>query len=69
MCMANNGKYNKHTRHIARIMNFIRSGEKFNIHNIDWCGRGLQLAAIATKNVGEHDSISRMKYIRVRLDN
>ena len=27
MCMAKNGKDSKHTRHIARIMNFVRNGE------------------------------------------
>ena len=29
---------------------------------------GLQLAYIATKNVGEHDLTPRMKYIMVRLE-
>ena len=28
MCMAKNGKDTNHTRHIARIMNFVRNGEK-----------------------------------------
>ena len=28
MCMANNGIDTKHTRHIARIMHFVRNGEK-----------------------------------------
>ena len=27
LCMANNGKYTKHTRHIARRMYFVRNGE------------------------------------------
>ena len=27
-CMANNGKYTKHTRHISRRINFIRNGEE-----------------------------------------
>ena len=35
VCMAKNGKYNKHTRHIARIMNLVRNGKKYKIHNID----------------------------------
>ena len=26
VCMANNGKNTKHTRHIARIINFVRNG-------------------------------------------
>ena len=58
----------KHTRHIARIMHFVRNGKKCKMHNIDWCEGGLQLADIATKNVGEHDLITRMKYIMVILD-
>ena len=52
MCMANNGKDTKHTRHISRIMNFVRNGEKCKIYKIDWCEVGLQLADIGTKNVG-----------------
>ena len=39
------------------------------MHKIDWCEGGLKLADIATKNVGEHDLIPRIKYIMVRLDN
>ena len=39
------------------------------MHNIDWCERGLQLADIGTKNVGENDLNPRMKYIMARLDN
>ena len=55
MYMAKNGKDNKHTRHIARIMHFVRNGENCKMHKIDWCEGGLQLADIDTKNVGEHD--------------
>ena len=58
----------KHTRHIARRIHFVRNGEKCNMHKIDWCERGLKLADIATKNVGEHDLTPWMKYIMVRLD-
>ena len=36
MYMANNGKYNKHTRHISRKMNFVSNGEKCKMHKIDW---------------------------------
>ena len=39
------------------------------MHNIDWCEGGLQLADIATKNVGEPDLTPRMKDIMVRLEN
>ena len=28
VCMANNGKYNKHTRHIGGKMQFLRNGEE-----------------------------------------
>ena len=69
MCIAKNVKDNKHTRHIARRMNFLRNGEKYNIHKINWCEGGLQLAAIGTKNVSRPDLTPRMKYIMVRLKN
>ena len=63
MCMANNGKDTKHTRHIARRMHF------WKIHKIDWCEGGLQLEDIGTKNVSEPDLTPRMKYIMVILEN
>ena len=69
ICMAKNGRGAKHTRHIARIMHFVRNGEKCNMHKIDWCEGGLQLADIGTKNVSEPDLTPRMKYIMVRLEN
>ena len=69
MCMANNFKDVKHTRHISRRMHFVRNGEKCKMHKIDWCEGGLQLAEIGTKNVSEPDLTPRMKYIMVRLDN
>ena len=69
MCMANNGKDTKNTRHIARRMHFVRNGEKCKMHKIYWCERGLQLADIVTKNVSEPDLTPRMKYIMVRLEN
>ena len=69
MYMAHNDKDTKHTRHIARRMHFVRNGEKYNMHKIDWCEGGLQLADIGTKNVSEPDITPRMKYIMVRLDN
>ena len=68
MCMDNNGKDTKHTRHIARIMHLVRNGEKFNMHKIDWCEGGLQLADIGTNNVCGPDITPRMKYIMVRLE-
>ena len=68
MCMAKNGKDTKHTRHIARRMHLVRNGEKCKMHNNDWWERGLHLAEISTKNVGEHDLPPRLKYIMVRID-
>ena len=38
------------------------------MHKIDWCEGVLQLADIATKNVGEPNLTPSMKYILVRLD-
>ena len=37
MCASNHCKDTKHTRHIARIMHFVRNGEKCKMHKIDWC--------------------------------
>ena len=69
MCMDNNVKNTKQTRHIIRIINLVRNDEKCNMHKIDWCEGGLKLAAIGTKNLGENDLTPIMKYIMVRLDN
>ena len=69
MFMGKNGSYNKHTRHIARRMNLVRNGEKCNMHKIDWCEGGVQLADIGTKNVNEPDLTPSMKYIMVILEN
>ena len=67
--MDKNGKDTKHTRHIARRINFVRNGKKCKMQKIDWCEVGLQLADISTKNVSEPDLTPRMKYIMVRLEN
>ena len=61
MCMDKNGKDTKHTRHIAKIMNFVRNGEKCKMHKIYWCEGGLQLAYIGTNNISESDLKPRMK--------
>ena len=50
-------------------MNFVRNVEKCQIHKIDWCERGLQLADIYTKNVGEYHLAPRMEYIMAIIDN
>ena len=69
VCMAKNGKYNNHTRHISRIVHFVRNGEECKMHNIDWCEGGLKLAEITTNNVSESYLNTVVKYIMVRLDN
>ena len=69
MCMAKNSKDTKHTWHIARRMHLVNNGENCKMHKMYWCEGGLQLADIATNNVGEHDLTPIMKYIMVRLDN
>ena len=69
MFMAKNGKDTKHTRHIARRMHFVRNGEKYKMHKIDWCEGGLQLADIGTNNVNEPDLTPRIKYIMIILKN
>ena len=68
MYMAKNGKDTKHTRHISRRMHFVSKGEKFKMHNIDWCEGCPQLSYIGTKNVSEIDLTPRIKYIMVRLE-
>ena len=67
--MSKNGRDTKHTRHIARIMHFVRNGEKCKMHKIDWCEGGLKLADIGTNNVSEPDLTQRIKYIMIRLEN
>ena len=69
MFMAKDVKHDKHTRHIAMTMHFVRNGEKCKMNNIDWFEGGLKLADIANNNFGEHDLTPIMKYIMVRLDN
>ena len=69
MCMSNNVKDTKHTRHIARRMHLVRNEENCKMHKIDWCEGGLQLSDIGTNNVSEPDITQRMKYIMVRLEN
>ena len=69
MWMDNNCKDNKHTRHIARGIHFLRNGEKFKMHKIDLFDVGLKSEDITTNNVGEHDLTPRMKYTMVIIDN
>ena len=69
MCMAKNGKDNKHTRHIARRMNFKGMEKNARCKKIDWYEGGLKLEDIGTKNISEPDLTPRMKYIIVILEN
>ena len=41
VCMYNNVKDTKHTRHIFGRVHLVRNGEKFKIHKIEWCEGGL----------------------------
>ena len=66
--MAENGKDTIHTRHITRIMHFVRNGEKCNMHKMDWCGGGLKLEEMSTENVGEHDLTLNVKNIMERQE-
>ena len=61
-CMAKNGKDTKHTSHIDRKVHFVRNGQNCKIHIIDWCEGGLKLSDIATKNFGENDLNTIVKY-------
>ena len=68
VCMDNNGKDIKHTRHIARRVHFVSNGEYCKMQNIDWCEGGLKLDDISTKNFGDNDLNPRIKYIMVIID-
>ena len=49
--MANNNKNTNNTNHITRRVHFMRNGEKYKMHNIDWCEGGLKMLETETKNV------------------
>ena len=51
VCMANNGKYTKHTRNISRRMHFVINSKECNLQKTVWCEGDLQLADIVTKDV------------------
>ena len=67
--MANSGKGTKHKRNIARRLHSVRHDKDCKMDKIDWCEGGLQLADIATKNVGENDLNPKKKYIMGSMDN
>ena len=61
MCMAKNGKDTKHTRHIPKIIYFVRNREKCMMNKINWCEGSQQLADIPTNNFGEPYLTPRME--------
>ena len=66
--MANTFKDIKYTRHISRIMHFVRNGEEWNLHKTIWYDWGMKLADIGTKNVRENELNPRLGYDVVRLE-
>ena len=66
--MSDNGKDTKYTRHIPRIVHYVRNGEKYKIQKIDWCEGGLEFSDIAAKHFGYNYLNPIIKYIMVRLD-
>ena len=40
VCMAKNDKDTKYNTHIYRRVHFVRNGENFEIHRIEWCEGG-----------------------------
>ena len=48
---------------------FFNNGGKYKMNKIDWCEGVLQLADIATNNVGDNDLNPKMKYIMESLEN
>ena len=65
VCKAKNGRDTKQKKHISRRMYLVRDGEKWKMHNNDWCEVGLQLSDIATKNIVDTDSTPKVKFIMV----
>ena len=68
LCMANNGKDTKHTRHIVIILHIVRNGEDFNLHKTVWCEGGLQISDIGTKNVSKDKLNPRVGYTMVTIE-
>ena len=54
VCMANNGNDTKHTINISRRMHSVKNVKEWKLHKTVRYERGLQLADIRTKNVGEY---------------
>ena len=69
LCMANNGKGKKHTRHISRIINFIINCEDLYMYKTVWCEGCLEISDIGNKGVRENEFIPILGYTMVRLYN
>ena len=67
VCMANNAKYTKHTRHIDRRMHSVRNSEECNFHKKVRCEWGLQLSDIETNNVRGYELNPILGYSMVRI--
>ena len=65
--MDNNGKDTKNNRNISRIIHFVRNGEDCSFQKMVWCGGGLQLEDIGTKNFKGYELNPRLGYAMVRL--
>ena len=69
ICMANNGRDTRHTRQISRRIHFVSNGENCKMQKKYWCEVGMQLAYIATNNVGKNYLTPIINNIMVRLGN
>ena len=68
VCMTNNGKDTKHTRHISRRMKLVSNGEYSNINKTVCCEGGLKLAEIVMNNFREDELNNILGYDMVILD-
>ena len=66
--MDNDGKDTKHTRHIYKIIYFVRNVEEWNLYKTVWCEVGLNLAYIGNKNVREDEFYHILGYSMVILE-
>ena len=65
VCMSGNGKDTNHTRQIDREVHFVRNGEKWKMHKVEWFEVVLQLSDIATRNLSGKELNPRIKYLMV----
>ena len=67
--MDNNDKDIKYTRHISRIIHFVRNVKEFVFQKTVLCEVGLQLADIETNNVREDGFNPIFGYNMLVIDN